>query len=138
MIAFKVVEKKTRWCSNWAYFKHYAKDTLPEVYKCGLRYKKQHPKFFPRYLKGRMIEGAPGTVGIYVFPTRSSAERFKGRLPCEDQTKVIKVEGIGTSQKVESVIEACGTDPWYLTYKPWLTRPAPKDTIAFKAVKVLE
>jgi len=137
---FKIVEKKTRWCLNWAYFKNCSVglDISPEEYREGLRFKKQHPEFFPHYFRGRVIKAAPGSLGIMCFPTRGRAEGYKNGFFCRKKLTVVEVEGIGSPKKVDQIIEYCGIYPWRLCISNSSTKPAPHGTVAFPAVKVLE
>ncbi|MCD6262320.1 MAG: hypothetical protein J7J52_04790 [Deltaproteobacteria bacterium] len=136
---YKVVEKVTRWGTNWAIFKSLVdRKAFPERYAKGLRFRKKHSEYFPHYHKGRIVKAAPKTVGIMCFPTKTDAERFKERCRCRDRLIIIKVEGIGSARKVGYIIEWCGSYPWsLLTSEPRLA-PAPYATVAFPAVKVLE
>ena len=138
-MSFKVVEKQTRWGSNWAIFKEFTKTHgFTNIYKKGLEYKKKHPEFFPRYFRGKVVRGAPGTLGIMCFPTKAYAERFKRHMRCEDKVKIIKVRGIGKPRKVNLVVRACGNYPWRLTGDSGVIANAPKGTVAYETVEVLE
>ena len=106
MIAYKVVEKGTRHCSNWAMYKAYCKyHNLPiDVYL-----RKKYPDLFPRYLKGTIVEKAPGTVGIFCFPSLVDAHDFLGALLPLDifDYKIIKVEGIGKPTYKPKIFLSC-------------------------------
>ena len=139
---YKVVEKRTRWCTNWAIFKyHMLEDGTPEEYAKGLKFKKEHPEYFPRYLKDSIVEAAPGSLGIMCFPEKLYALWFMEGLRCRDRLTIIKVEGLGLARPVCKVIQSCGYRPWYLVTKArcWsFTIEAPEGTVAFSKVKVLE
>lgn len=137
---FKVVEKKTRWGSNWALFKDLLMDCEISPEKCykGLKFRREHPEFFPHYYKGHTVKAVPGTAGIMCFPTRADAERFRDDCRYRGRFIIIEVKGIGSPRKVDQVIEWCGSRPWNLLDPNPKLQPALYATIAFDAVKVLE
>ena len=145
MIAYKVVEKQTRWGSNWMMFKDYLADKeisrLVLVYRIGLNFRKKNPEFFPRYFRGSVVKAAPKSKGILCFETKQHAENFISDFFLKHRATVVKVQGIGRARRIDSVIRGCGAVPWHLVTKKGdalYMMPPPKGTIAFNAVKVLE
>jgi len=140
MIAFKVVEKGTRHCSNIMLCKKHflLSSTAVEKY---LKRKRRYPQYFPRYLKGRTIYAADGSVGIMCFESRVPAKDFIKRHQLEGIAKIIRVEGIGLGIVPRKIVCGCGDDPMRLVQDPPRGRifsSPPVGTIAFKAVRVLE
>ena len=137
MIAYKIVEKQTRWGMNWMLFKYYNKTKYPSWFADGLRFKKYHPQYFPRYFKGRIIHAVSGSLGIMCFETKQDAKLC---LKWIDVGKVIKVRGIGEPTYVSEVFADTFIMPWNVIndedFGPF--DKAPKGTVAFPAVKVLE
>jgi len=140
MIAFKVVEKKTRHCSNVMIYKEYL-PTLKAIEKF-LRWKRKYPQYFPRYLKGSTIYAADGSVGIMCFESKEAAEKFiESQRFIKISAKIIKVEGIGSKLRPKAIIQWHGAVPMDLIKKGSLDLvvvPPPVGTIAFMAVRVLE
>ena len=142
MVVFKVVEKQTRWCSNWMIFKHSYQigECTSSWFSAGVRFRKKHPEYFPRYLKGHIIYAAPNSAGIMCFLYKSQAEKFRKRHSCDGNAFIIKVRGIGTPRVVEEVVNGCGVCPWFLLdygRECFLGVP-PFGTRAFEAVEVLD
>jgi len=154
MIAYKVVEKGTRHCSNVLLFKTgNAHD--PERVRDFLRWRRKHPEFFPKYLKGTIVRAVRGSAGIMCFESVRHAEWFISEVyvprAVREHAKIIKVRGIGPSSTPTEVVSGCGMHPWRLveryTRLPSLQRQlspyyschrSPPGTIAFKVVEVLE
>ncbi len=135
MIVYKVVEKKTRWGSNWTIFKHsYIRSVAA---KNAVKFRKKHPEFFPHYYKGRVIKAAPDSPGIMCFETRRAAETFIFKTGIFSTAITIKVKGIGPPREVHSISPECGIYPWKIAEGIRSGRP-PRGTIGFQAVKVLE
>ena len=136
MIVYKVVEKRTRHCSNWALCKSYGVSNK----KLKRWLNKHHPGFFPRYLKGTTVTAALGSVGILTFEEHTAARVFKSDYNSrfDANTIIIKVEGIGEPLYNIRIVPGCGETPKniYLLTKRWAH--APSGTVAFPAVKVLE
>lgn len=82
MIAYKVVERRTRYGSNLALCKRGRDDwrglrKFVEKYIGNVSdYQKILP-YFPRYFKGALVKMAPGSVGLMVFKRELAAERFR-------------------------------------------------------------
>ena len=145
LIAYKVVEKGTRWGSNWMMFKDVLTDpeALPSSCEKGLKFQKEHPEFFPRYFKNTIVKAAPKSRGILCFETKQHAERFITYSDLKHRAIIVKVRGIGQARQIVSVIPNCGSFPWHLTLTTkmklgFYMMRAPKGTIAFNAVEVLE
>ena len=140
MIAFKVVEKQTRHCTNWTLFKKTFKDLDTPFYTDILKFKHENPQWFPRYFKGRVIEAASGSVGIFCFEAKLFAMMFQD---CYTALRlngiIIKVEGIGepTPRRRIRIVSGCGnTNITSIKKDHDATRSAP-GTLCFKSVKVL-
>ncbi len=139
MIVCKVVEKQTRWGSNWMLFKSDCQDS--SLFSLGERFRKNHPEFFPRYFKGRIVKAAPNSIGILCFSSMTAARVFRDTHCHNMPAIIIKVRGIGAPRKVKKVGVGCGSSPWLLfDYKEeiFIGGEPPFGTIAFPAVEVLE
>ena len=140
---YKVVEEMTRWGTNWAVFKQYILDKgTHEEYLKGLKFRREHPEYFPKYLKDSIVKAAPQSLGIMCFSKKKHAEAFIRRLQCEDLI-IIRVKGLGQKRSIfdYEVITGCGVRPWWLETKKGIwsyTVEAPLGTISYPAVKVLE
>ena len=139
MIAYKVVEKRTRWGSNWMMFKNrYACGRISlEEFTRGLKFRKRHPEIFPHYYRGRIIKAAPCSLGILCFETKKDAENFILDADFGSSATIVAVRGIGFARAVKKVLACCGAYPWRLETGSFVTL-APKGTLAFDAIKVLE
>lgn len=142
MEAYKVVEKNTRNCSNWTLFKGYSK-YHPDIYKKGLKFKKEHPEYFPRYLKGRVIKEAKGSAGILCFKSIYSAELFKNSYnKLRENAIIIKVKGKNKKQVYSGLLRGCcGAEGMFkINEEPesWDSMTPAMGCIAFKSVEVLE
>jgi hypothetical protein len=140
MIAYKVVEKNTRWGSNWAMFKHSHMKIMPGLHwKKALAFKKEYPKYFPRYFKNYIIKAVPNSPGILCFRYYRHAQLFICRYSwTEIKIIIIKVEGFGIPKDNICVHASCGTDPRDLIAASDGIVSAPYGTIGFKKVRVLE
>ena len=92
MIAYKVVEKKTRKGSNWVMFKrnhwkNYFNYDIKRIRRGGYMF------LFPTYRRGSIIKADPRTVGILCFATKEDAVQFQINYKLELSTKIIKVKG---------------------------------------------
>lgn len=137
MIAYKVVGKNK--CStNWEIFSngnnsHYA---TPALLKRLIKL-----QWVKLYYKGRTITAHKDSVGILCFKRRKDARFFKNRYWGLCYTKIIRVEGIGRSTTKIRLERAMGsymrnTHNFGEDYAD--SMPAPRGTIAFRSVKVLE
>jgi len=123
-ILYKVVEKKTRFGSNWAIFasnlKRFSYDPAHrDAYKEGLAFRKKHPQLFPRYLKGHIIEALKDTIGLMLFNDSYDALEFQAHHRLDENTKVIRVEPLSKVNKIPkrfSVVSNCGGDVKNLEY----------------------
>lgn len=138
MITYKVVEKGTRFGSNWMFLKQeFENEDFRQL--CN-DIRKENPEYFPRYLNNTVVNKAPKSVGILCFSSKHFAEQFI--QPYSDfnlSTKIIKVRGIGKKTYTNDMIliSGCGESPERLTTrKPDMA--AHEGTIAFDAVEVLE
>lgn len=130
---YKAVEKQTRHCSNWAIYKTLCRESRV------LKYRRDHPEWFPRYLKGRTIKEAPGSVGILCFEHNIDALHF---IRSYDGINwlIIQVKGIGKQRDLDCLISGCGCYPERLRQGASSidnTSP-PKGTVLYREVLVLE
>ena len=142
-IVYKVVEKRTRHGSNWTLYKNKMES------ENGLQYLKQinklrrdHIKYFPRYLKGTEVRMALGSIGILTYETIYDANIFKDQYFGLRNTIIIKVEGFGRLYP-QVIIPFCGDKPEFLfsqseTYSGCRCIKDSFRIAAFKYVKVLE
>jgi hypothetical protein len=148
-IVYKVVEKRTRWCSNWALFRAATKNSLVSGnrFKEADAWRKKNKEWFPRYLKGTTVKKAPNSVGILAFQSKAAAKTF-----ARDSfdvvfapAQIIKVKGIGERKQDVYVVSGCGYAPIRIhdaihpLFREWpWTVEAPSGTVAYDAVEVLE
>ena len=136
---YKVVEKGTRFCSNWTMLKAEWKRRNQKIPLDFRKFKKRYPQFFPRYLKGSSIKKAPRSVGILCFKSKRQAEKFCVGYYTLRNAIIIEVQGIGKGHEGVQLFRSCGSDPNNLKCYPKgnMMKP-PYGTIAFPKVKVLE
>jgi hypothetical protein len=128
MLAYKVVEKNTRHCSNWAI--HKSESEYP-----NFKFRKKHIEYFPRYLKGKTVHAVEGSEGILTFRYVRDASRFINSNFCV-KLIIILVEGTGP-REVKYLNSGCGSSPEdVLGIYPNML--APTGTMGFESVKVLE
>lgn len=150
-IAYKVVEKGTRWCSNWALFKGLTINskfsTLEDTknFKAVNLWRQKNKEWFPRYFKGSIVKKAPGSVGILAFEDEASASSFArvnfavtGKRWCRLPTRIIKVRGIGKPNKNVRIAHGCGRLPQNINDELQIKGTVPCGTVAYNAVEVLE
>ena len=130
---YKAVEKQTRHCSNWAIYKtHYRESRV-------LKYRRDHPEWFPRYFKGRTIKEAPGSIGILCFEHNIDALHFI-RSYNSVNWLIIQVKGIGKQRDLRLLISGCGCYPERLGCQSPaenIIQP-PMGTVLYREVLVLE
>lgn len=119
--AFKVVDKETRYGTNWSiYYDHL---------KMGLNYT-QHPAdrehaealldnltklqdelqvYLPIYTVKAIIKMAPKSVGLMVFETNIAAKGFLNQLVHSITCIIINVEIIGKVLPQQQIFAGCGT-----------------------------
>lgn len=140
MIAYKIVEKQTRHCSNWTLFKATFKENDESFYQQGLKFKHENPEWFPRYFKGSLISAAKDSVGILCFKTKERAINFQNHyLTLRKNGLVIIVKGFGkpTPETEVGVIAGCGDTNIYNIKAGARGLFPPSGTVCFKSVKVL-
>lgn len=132
-MAYKVVEKQTRHCSNWAIYKTHYQETRV------LKYRREHPEWFPRYFKGRTVKEAPGSIGILCFEYKMEALCFAESYKKIDWL-IIQVEGIGEQRDWCLLISGCGCYPKRLGREALVTDlvSPPIGTVLYHEVLVLE
>ena len=112
MIAYKVVDKKTRKGSNFVLIAHNFNDTPEETEK--LSNKKGHKQYFPYYLKGKRVYKARNSVGIICFTYKSDAENFREMYSAlKEYSIIIKVE-TGTLLPEGNIFCRCGNSIVYI------------------------
>ena len=131
MLAYKVVEKGTRHCSNWAI--HKSENSFK--YR-STAFHKKFIQYFPRYLKNTTVYAVKGTVGILTFNSKIDAKCF---ISCNNRANliIIKVKGIGEPYDVKYLNAGCGSTPEDIL-NDFGSMVPPRGTIAFESVKVLE
>ncbi len=107
-LAYKVVDKDTRDCSNWSIFKRYHMKLAEFDY--WENFKIEHSQYFPVYDYGKLIKMAPGSIGLMCFATKSAAEEFIRIEFSENETIIIQVKGYNELSK-SKIICGCGCDP---------------------------
>jgi len=105
-IAYKVVEKRTRLCTNLVIFKQYVQNHE------ALKLNKRYPLLFPRYRKGKVLEADERTEGFFVFEDKSHAEWFIVRegLP-KHNVKILRVRLLDEPKRPVRVVSGCGSLP---------------------------
>ena len=134
MEVYKVVEKKTRHCSNWALFK--VQPGSRWNYPVWQKFRRKHIGYFPRYLKGNIIKAVKGSLGILTFEWKWHAENFIAQNASANLI-IIRVKGIGDYHKVTWLKGNCGGRPSNILYYDQ-EMSAPYGTCGFQAVEVLE
>lgn len=135
MIAYKVVEKQTRHCSNWTLFKGIYGGRVDSR---ALKFKKENAAYFPRYFKGKVITAPSGSPGIMCFTETKQAFRFKHAYQAlEERGIVIKVRGFYRLQPIK-ITPACGYYIFRIKDKNKRLSKPPPGTVAFRKVLVLE
>lgn len=130
---YKVVEKQTRHCSNWTLYK-----TYPQIAKV-CKYRRDHPEWFPKYFKGRVIKEAPGSIGILCFKSKADAFRFIESYNYKHITwLIVQVKGINKRNDVQSLICGCAARPTNLCLTQDRCASPPRGTVAYREVLVLE
>ena len=129
MLAYKVVEKNTRHCSNWTIYRQSYIRTKDEI-----KFRKDNIQYFPRYLKGTVVKEVPGSVGIMCFKTIKYAINFI--LENNLNAKIVKVYGYN-KKRVKYISMYCGSSPENVI-NLFEKTTQPDGTIAFKKVRVLE
>jgi hypothetical protein len=138
MIAYKVVGKKKRDCSNWLMQTRNRKIDRRRIARKIIRY-------YPRYPKGKIVKAVPGSVGILCFVDTSAAEHFMEKYCLCDRAKIVPVRGVGSPNYNPSIFWWINTsiDRLHLDYS---TRSkfdgeyslGRNSVVAFEAVEVLE
>jgi len=135
-IAYKVVEKNTRNCTNWAAIKDYAKYWDGKISSIAIATKQRYPHYFPRYLKGKIVSAAPQSVGICIFLKKEHAQSFQNRHVAEN-TKIIKVKCLSKPKRLHRIVFFCYRNPYRIVNgeRDYLS---PTGTYGVNAVEVLE
>jgi len=113
IIAYKVVGKRNRNCSNVILFFEKIEREVPlsavsiENIK---KYIDKHPRLFPVYTKGVKLKAITRTEGFFVFATEDAAKTFIMNYDIIKESKIIKVKGIVKKAKPR-VFSGCGDYP---------------------------
>jgi hypothetical protein len=143
-IVYKVVGKRHRYGSNLTmFFERFP--LFSGAFRSWKRKNKEYWKelkpYFPKYLKGSLIEEVKGSKGIMCFYKKEDAEKFifKNFL-YKGKEKIVKVQGIGRKKKVKFLKSGCGFDIRYLLekYKEDIESNNITGFVSFPSVKVLE
>ena len=122
MILFKVVEKRTRNCSNLTIYRESLKKMLMGSYnieKIIKPLKKNYPLLFPIYKKGSIVKAHPDSSGIFCFESKKGARIFISEYSLWKNAMIIKVAPIGHIEKSKfKFIWNCGGDPKSLAAFP--------------------
>jgi hypothetical protein len=146
MIRYKVVTKIRRQSTN--------------TYVCYGTSDDKCSKYALRYLKGKIVNALPNTMGIMVFKDRRCAAQFllflQGNIGNEDQLKIVRVRPIGKKSIPKRIARCCsdsGIDNWYnrqriplaledvfkdMSLEAAPNVDAPYGTECYEAVEVLE
>lgn len=143
MIAYKVVDRKSRRGVNWAYFTRSNSRLLSNNF--SRRHKRRIiqklSEYFPVYKKGAVINKVPSSVGILCFRKKADAAgfvNFNGLSSPPYDCILVKVQGEGITTPIKIVMGA-NRNPTILTtdaIKEY--RSPPTGTIAFEIITVLE
>ena len=139
MIAYKVVEKGTRFGSNVTIDKHENRNITPKERRRITTLRRKHKAWFPRYLKHTTVKMVRGSIGILAFDAFENADRFKKKYPSlYNHGQIIKVKVKGKLLPEARVILGCSKFEHLLGMLSSTTAPAPSGTIFCRAVEVLE
>jgi len=143
MIAYKVVEKGTRNCSNVAMFNSQSKDRYSRYFYIKKEFEefvKKNPEYFPKYLCGTFVKEAPGSFGILCFKTYTDAQYFRNNyLNSLRNTTIVRVKGYNQKEEPTKVNGGCGGDGiFYIKEEDFDGISPPSGTVAFELVEVLE
>jgi hypothetical protein len=141
-IAYKIVGKRNRMGTNMNI-------CLEEKGISFTKFKKEYNKvwndikqYFPKYVKGEVINSVKGTVGIMCFQTKKSAQYFiNDSWLNKSNLEIIKVLGCGKIRKRFKYIGGCGSEVSYLKKDPKTfdsVYNSDKSWIAYEQVVVLE
>jgi len=146
MLAYKVVEKKTRKGSNWLLAKLEARR---KIIPFPLKIMQKHREFYPSYFGGRTIRAVPGSQGIFCFQKYEEAERFITYYDLQHRARIIRLRGIGepnlkprflpqvgTVTLRKNLIELYSLDT--TNYRPLNVYSIPAGNCTFREVEVLD
>ncbi len=128
MIAYKVIDKVTKYGSNAWIYREYG--NISEFIADNPEAK----KYFPKYEKGKIIRGVKGSPGIFCFENVEDARNF---IDVYSEAIIIKVEGIGKMKRKPKILDGCGVHPLYLLHHKETSKSIYKEAITFPSVKVL-
>ena len=149
--AFKVVDKDTRYGTNWAI--HHARlqrslavsqpatyqDLALHAIEVMETFVKANQEFFPIYKKDAIIEMAPDTVGLMTFDCYQTARTFTGLHAFDVMILSVEIMG-GLLPPNAEILTGCGSDIRSLKriFSVEVERtPAPKGTLFCQKLKVL-
>lgn len=102
-----------------------------------------------KYKEGSVVNAVPGTLGIMTFNTYSNALQFVRGRPAGSRFQIVKVRPIGKGKRIKFVSAGQHEERIRRFYKnqqliederliPEGASPAPKGTICYQSVEVLE
>ena len=107
-IAYKVVDPKTRYGTNIILAKRNCDSyTLQKLLNA-------YPEYFPQYHKEVIVEKAPETEGLFVFPEKEHAENFVFAELHDLPVKIIRVQPLAELKQPKRVFAQFGARPWEL------------------------
>jgi len=122
-IAYKVVEKRTRLCTNLAIYRKYARDNKV------LKLNKLYPLLYPRYRRGKVLKADKRTEGFFVFENNLCAKDFiYSENLSEDKVKIIRIKLLDIPKRPKKVLRGCGAYPLEI----YMTLGRPTSSIAFR------
>jgi hypothetical protein len=142
MIVYKVVDRNTRYGSNYiVYTNKYNKiKELHEKFKGLLQKYPKLKEYFPQYKEGEVIQCVKGSVGLMSLETKEDAKNFIEVSGFnKERVSIIKCEAYGIL-KTSKVIGKCGIEPerlllhYSIRDKTYLCR----EVVFSKELKVLE
>lgn len=141
MIAYKVVEKRSRRGSNYMIAfgdTHY--NPKKRKYLNELIIKNDLQVFFPQYFKNKIIKAKKGSIGILCFENVRSCKFFIKDYRLKNY-KIIKIETYGDITRNPMIISSCADFLRLKKYRQkssYINAHIDLDIIACPAVKVLE
>jgi len=157
MLAYKVVEKQTRHCTNFTLMKSCC--STSEQLEMLVKWRKKYRKWFPTYRKNTTVSAPKGSLGIMTFQRRWDAEEFieEEFSSAKNSVKIISVKGINKLSRPNCILAHAGNvevgtyideveTPAYnfmsrnakLSLEYHKCRPVPDGLVCFEGVEVLE
>lgn len=129
--AYKIVEDKTRWSTNWAWYKKYKnKKTVPRS------------KYTKKYLLNKRVYKVKGSVGLMAFKDYQDAVNFIMHTDIHIKLIIIKVIGKLCKDQTCSILKCAAGDYFIHMGRKDLSsvffQPPPAGTLFFDWLKALE